>query len=109
MASHELRDARAIARADAARLLAEWHRAEEQIRRYEDSFVPQSMLAFESARAAYLGRRGDFSTVVEDFQGWLEARAGLARREADRYVAWASLDALLHPAPDPPVSRGVSP
>ena len=38
--------------------------------------------------------RGDFSTVVEDFNLWLEARVQLARREADRFAAWAGLEAL---------------
>jgi hypothetical protein len=75
-----------------------------------DSFIPETRLAFESARSAYLGHRGDFSTVIEDLNLWLEARAGLARREADRYAAWAALDALLNPAPDaPPVARGDAP
>jgi outer membrane protein TolC len=100
MAREELRDARATARAEALRLRAEWIRTEEQVRRYEESFVPQTSLAFDAARSAYLGQRGDFSTVIEDFNMWIEARTGLAEREAERFMAWAGLDALLHPAPD---------
>jgi outer membrane protein TolC len=105
-ARHELRDARAAARADAARLRAAWMRAEEQVLRYEQSFVPQTSLAFDAARSAYLGRRGDFSTVIEDFHAWLEARRGLARREAERFDTWAEIDALLRPAPDAPALPG---
>jgi hypothetical protein len=60
------------------------------------------MLALDAARSAYLAQRADFSTVLEDFDLWLDARRGLARREADRYSTWAELDALLHSAPEAP-------
>ncbi len=96
----ELRGAQAEARAEAASLLADFTRTEEQIARYEESLVPQTSLAFDAARSAYLGGRADFSTVIEDLNLWLEARAGLARREADRFVALARLDALTAPAPE---------
>lgn len=99
-AREEARDARAAARAEAARRHAELLVADEQVARYEESLVPQTLLAFDAARSAYLGRRADFSTVLEDFDLWLDARAGLARREAERYAAWAALDFLLHPAAD---------
>ncbi len=97
----DLRQARAGVRAEAARLLADFQRAEEQILRYEESFLPQTSLAFQAARSAYLAGRGDFSTVLEDMNLWLEARAGLARREADRFAVLARLDALTAPAPTP--------
>ncbi len=100
MSRHELRGAEADARSQAAALLADFTRTEEQITRYEESLVPQTSLAFDAARSAYLGGRGDFSTVIEDLDLWLEARAGLARREADRFVALARLDALTAPAPE---------
>lgn len=107
VARHELRDARAAARAEAASLSAEWRQADDQIRRYEDSFIPQTRLAFETARSAYLVGRADFSTVIEDFNLWLEARTGLARRVADRYATWAALEALYSPAP--PATEGDTP
>ncbi len=100
MSQHELRDAEAAARAQAASLRADYERSEEQIVRYEESFVPQTGFAFDAARSAYLGGRGDFSTVIEDLNLWLEARAGLARRVADRFIALARLDALTAPAPE---------
>jgi cobalt-zinc-cadmium efflux system outer membrane protein len=96
----ELRGAEAEARSAAASVLADLARTEEQITRYEESLVPQTSLAFDAARSAYLGGRGDFSTVVEDLNLWIEARAGHARREADRFVALARLDALTAPAPE---------
>jgi hypothetical protein len=34
--------------------------------------------------------------VIEDFNLWLEARVQLARREADRFTAWAELQQLVH-------------
>ncbi len=100
MSRQELRGARADARAQAAIVLADFTRAEEQITRYEDSVVPQTSLAFDAARSAYLGGRSDFSTVIEDLNLWLEARAGLARRQADRFVALARFEALTAPAPE---------
>jgi hypothetical protein len=53
----------------------------------------------------------DFSTVIEDFQMWLEARAQMAAREAERFGTWAELQSLVAPAPaprstDPRVSEG---
>jgi len=93
-ARQELRATEASARAEAARLAAEWSRADRQIVRYREGIVPQSSATFDAARSSYLTGRGDFSTLVEDFNLWLEARVQLARREADRYSSWAGLEAL---------------
>lgn len=93
-ARQEVRDAEAEVRAQAARLASDWSRADRQIVRYREGILPQSSAAFDAARSSYLAGRGDFSTLVEDFNLWLEARVQLARREADRYAAWAGLDAL---------------
>jgi len=90
----ELRDAEAMARAEAARLAVRWQQAERQIVRFQQAILPQSSTALDAARSAYLAGRGDFSTVIEDFDLWLEARVQLARREADRFVAWAELQRL---------------
>jgi outer membrane protein TolC len=90
----ELRDAEAMARAEAARLAVRWQQAERQIVRFQQAILPQSSAALDAARSAYLAGRGDFSTVIEDFDLWLEARVQLARREADRFVAWAELQRL---------------
>ena len=95
----ELRDAEAKARAEAARLAADWRRSEAQVRRYRDAIVPQSSTAMEAARASYVTGRGDFSTVIEDFNLWFEARLQLASREAERFTTWAEIDALTTPAP----------
>jgi outer membrane protein TolC len=101
MAAAELRDTVALARAEAARLAAERERADRQILRYREAIVPQTSAAVDTARVSYLAGRGDFSTVVEDFELWLEARTELARRESDRFAVWAELEALLAPAPAP--------
>ena len=100
MAQAELREAEAAARSEAARLQADWQRADKQIVRYSEAVLPQSSAAVDAARSSYLAGRGDFSTVVEDFRMWLEARSELARREADRFRTWAELDALLGEAPE---------
>jgi outer membrane protein TolC len=91
---HELADARAMSRSEAAALHARFRNAEDQVRRYRDGIVPQSSAALDAARAAYLGGRGGFGEVVESYDLWLEARAQLARREADLFTAWAGLDHL---------------
>ena len=90
-----LRVAEAVARAEAARLEAEWRRAGSQMMRYALAIVPQSSLAFDAARSSYLVGRGDFSTVIDDFNLWLEARTGLARREAERFTTWAELQTVI--------------
>ncbi|MFN7970900.1 MAG: TolC family protein [Acidobacteriota bacterium] len=95
MARHELADARATARSDAARLRAEWDRSESQLVRYREAIAPQASAAIDAARASYLAGRGDFSTVIEDFNLWLDARAELARRQSERFATWAELAALL--------------
>ena len=96
MAKAELREAEAAARSEVARLHAAWNQTQQQIVRYRQGVIPQSSAAVDAARASYLAGRGDFLTVVEDFRAWLGARAGVARREADRFTTWAELDALLH-------------
>jgi outer membrane protein, heavy metal efflux system len=91
----ELRDAEASARAEAARLEADWQKAGSQVTRYAQAIVPQSSLAFDAARSSYLAGRGDFSAVIEDFNLWLEARTGLAQREAERFTTWAELQTVI--------------
>jgi len=81
-------------RTEVARLSAEWQRAEQQIRRYQQAILPQTAAAMDAARLAYLNGRGDFSTVIEDFGLWLDARVRLATREADRFATWADLQVL---------------
>ena len=97
MARAEERDTQAVLRAEVARLTASWVTAEAQVRRYREAMLPQSSTMLEVARAAYLAGRGDFSSVIAGFQMWLESRLQLASREADRYTAWAEIDALVTP------------
>jgi len=99
VARQELRDAEAMVRAEAARLGARWLQAERQMLRYREAILPQSSTALDAARSSYLAGRGDFSTVIEDFDLWLQARVQLARREADRFAAWAELERLNGGAP----------
>ena len=90
-----LRDAEAVARAEAVSLEAQWRRGGSQVTRYAQAIVPQSSLALDAARSSYLVGRGDFSTVIEDFNLWLEARTGLAEREAGRFTTWAELQTVI--------------
>ncbi len=97
MARAEVREAEAMARAAARELLSHWHHADQQVRRYREGIVPLAQEALAAARTDYLAGRGDFSMVIEDFNEWLEARVGLARREADLFHSWAEHAALLRP------------
>jgi outer membrane protein TolC len=90
-----VREAEAAARAAAAVLAAEWTRAERQVVRYREAIVPQTSAVVDAARSAYLAGRGDFPAVIEAFREWLDARAALAGREAERFRAWAAAQALL--------------
>ena len=99
------RDAEAAARASAAELAARWRRADRVVELYRQAIVPQSSAAVDAARASYLVGRGDFLTVVDDFNRWLDARVGLARREADRFATWAEVEALIAPAQAEPTHK----
>jgi outer membrane protein TolC len=104
-----LADARVAALAEAATYATAWHNADDQLRRYRDGVVPQSEAAFDAARSSYLGGRTGFAEVLEAFATWLDARAAVARREADRFTAWAGLAHLLEAhaeIPDSPASDG---
>ncbi len=94
MARQELRDAEAMTAAETARLAARRQQAERQVTLFREAIVPQSSAVLDAARTSYLAARGDFSTVIEDFGLWLEARTQLARREADLYTTWAELQRL---------------
>ena len=98
-ASHEaIADAAAEARAEATRLLAEIRRAEAQMTRYRGGLLPQSSAALDATRASYLGGRGDFAAVVDEFRRWTEIRVELAKLEAARFAARGQLDVLVNPA-----------
>lgn len=93
-ARREQADVEARVRAEASSQLAAWQNAEEQANRYRQGILPLTSAALAAARSAYLTGRGDFSTVIEDFDLWLETRVALARREADRFIASAAFERL---------------
>jgi len=97
-ARQDLEDTAAGTRAEAARLVVEIERTENQIVRYRSGLLPQSSAALDATRASYLGGRGDFASVLDEFRRWTEIRVELARREANRYIARAQLDVLVNPA-----------
>jgi len=98
-AEAELREKEAMVRSELRSVLARFRRAEELTLVYREGIVPQATLAFEAAIAAYRAGTGDFSTVIEDFRGLLEARILLERLKSDRYAAWAGLQELVTPIP----------
>jgi outer membrane protein TolC len=108
VARHELRRAEAEARVAAEQLAAEWQRADAQVRRYRDAILPQSRAALDAARTAYETGSGALTTVIQDFNLWLEAQEQLATREAARFAAHARLAALVLP-PAPAAAKGGAP
>jgi outer membrane protein TolC len=82
-------------RAQAAGLLVEYQNAIDQIERYQGALLPQNSAALDATRASYLGGRGDFVSVLDEFRRWIDLRTELAGREADRFSAQARLAALL--------------
>lgn len=94
------RVAEAAVRENVRALAATRAQAEAQLKRYREGILPLASAALSAARTDYLAGTGNFTTVVEDFRTWLEARVALARREADLYAAWAELEMLVTPAPD---------
>jgi cobalt-zinc-cadmium efflux system outer membrane protein len=98
-ARFELADTAAAMQAEAARLAVDIKRTEDQIVRYRSGLLPQSSAALDAARASYLGGRGDFASVLDEFRRWTEIRVELARREASRFAARAQLDILVNKEP----------
>ncbi len=93
----ELADVENDVRAQAVRLAAQWVRDDAQVHRYHDEIVPQAESALDVARSTYGAGRGDFATVLEDLEIAIGARRALFRREAQRYITWAEIEALVHP------------
>jgi outer membrane protein TolC len=98
-AKKSLKEAETFISSEIAGLYAKWKRDQEQIRRYRDGIIPQTSAALNSARASYIAGRADFSVVIEDYNLWLDALARLARRESDRFISWAGIDAFTAPFP----------
>lgn len=95
MARQDLRMAEADVRAEAARLRSAHDTAKRQVELYRLEIIPRSALLFESARTSYAAGVGNrLRETIETFRMVLEARAGLARREADLYKAEVALSAL---------------
>lgn len=101
-AQQALRAGEIAVRAEAERLQADAVRAAAQMKLYRDAIVPQSQLAFETARTEYAAGRGDLAAVVRGLDRWYEARVQLASREAEHYVATARYAALATPLPPAP-------
>ncbi|MEP7012597.1 MAG: TolC family protein [Acidobacteriota bacterium] len=94
-ARRELADAQATARSEAAHQVSAWTNAERQATLYREGILPETSFALDAARSSYLNGRGTFSTVIEDFELWLDARVALARRDADRFMARVEFDRLV--------------
>jgi outer membrane protein TolC len=101
----ELTAGEAQIRAALETLLARWKRDNEQIERYQQAILPQTIAAMQAAIAAYVSGRGDFSLLIEDFRLWLDARVSLARRFADRFMTWTQIQALTAGVPLPAPQR----
>ncbi|MDQ1330502.1 MAG: TolC family protein [Thermodesulfobacteriota bacterium] len=98
-AKKNLKEAETVISSEIADLFTKWNRDQKQIKRYRDAIIPQTSAALNSARASYIAGRADFSVVIEDYRLWLDALSQLARRESDKFITWAGIDALTAPFP----------
>jgi outer membrane protein TolC len=96
-AKKSLKEAETVISSEITGLFARWNRDQEQIRQYRDAIIPQTSAALNSARASYIAGRADFSVVIEDYNLWFDALAQLARRESDKFISWAGIDAFTAP------------
>ncbi len=95
MARQDLRMAESEARGELERLRSARDTAARQVDLYRLEIAPRSELLLESARTSYAaGTGGSIRETMEAFRMVLEARAGLARRQADLYKAEVALSAL---------------
>jgi len=108
LAAAELRYRAALAEVEAEKLAllenlasleVRMSQASAQIQRYEQEILPLAAAALEAARASFLAGRGDFATVVEDFNLWLEAKVALAFWQAERFAAALDLACCLGTLP----------
>ena len=97
----DLRDAEARVREEAQVIMAEWDRADSQLARYDTERIPATRLAFDTARAAYVNGTLEFPPLLDAFVAWLDTRATRARREAERFAAFAAFDYLTRDGADP--------
>jgi outer membrane protein TolC len=96
----DLRAAETGVESEVARLAAAWEREDRLLTHTRDGLLPQTSLLLDATRTSYLAGRVPFPSVIEAFQMWLSARAEVARREAERFIAAAELAALLLPLDD---------
>ncbi len=93
-AQYEHADLKLRLREEVAKLVSRWRRDNDQVSRYRDGILPQTVMALDAARAAYAASKTDFTTVIVDFRAWLDAQVNQSKREADRFMTWAEIVGL---------------
>lgn len=96
-AKQDYRDMQAQVRSELSQLQTEKNRIDRQIHLLQEATLPQTSAALDSARSSYISSQGDYSTVIEDFNLWLDARVQLERLIADRYRTWAEIESFTSP------------
>jgi outer membrane protein TolC len=99
--TEELRAETARMRSEATMMLMEVLVADRQARRFQEEIVPKARLTAEARRAAYATGRSDVNDMIEAVRMRLMAEADAARRQADRFGAWARWQAIAGPDPLP--------
>ncbi len=61
--------------------------SEERLKVYNESYLQNSSSAIEAALALFISSKGDFSTVVEDINLWIEGKVEIAKIEAEKFIA----------------------
>jgi outer membrane protein TolC len=93
-AKAELEDARSQLRTQMAVLAAELKKTGAVIDEYSGSIIPNSRAVFDATLAEYVAGRSDFSTLIEDLNSLINAKAELAKAESERLSVSARLQRL---------------
>ncbi len=66
-------------------------KAEERINIYEESFLKKSSLSIDAALSQYVSGKGDFSTVIENINLWIEGMIEVSKLEGERFKALSKI------------------
>lgn len=100
----EVRAVTANVRAELQKRMADYNQAKYLYQLYKDGLVLQGKVAFNSALASYIAGTGDFSTVIEDLQLYIDSMLMQLKAETDLFISWASIQEMVTPIP--PITGG---
>ena len=67
---------------------------EERIKIYKESYLLFSSKGIEAAISLYISGKGDFSTVIENINLWVEGKVEVSKLEAEKFKNFSKI--LFH-------------